>query len=89
MWSPYTLVEVMVALSLLYKVYCPCVVTLTVASCCDEDSSSKEHGEEHVTAEEKPPQNRQVVEPGGRVSVQSLVEKCLKVGLALKCPNCP
>lgn len=62
---------------------------LTVGSYGDEGSSGEEKDENNVTAEEKPTQRRQVVEPGGRVSVQRFMEESLKVSLASKRTNCP
>ena len=45
------------------------IPSLTVGSHGDEGSGSEEQDEDHVAAEEEPSQSRQVVEPGGRVSV--------------------
>lgn len=62
---------------------------LTVGSHGDESSSGEEQDEEHVAAEKEPPERGQVVEPGGCVSVQGLVEERLKVSLPPKRPNRP
>lgn len=62
---------------------------LTVGSYSDEGSSGEEQDKDHVAAEKKPSQRGQVVEPGGRVGVQRLMEESLKVSLASKCTNCP
>lgn len=62
---------------------------LTVGSYGDEGSSGEEQDENDVTAKEEPAQRRQVVEPGGRVSVQCFMEEGLKVGLTSKCTDCP
>lgn len=63
--------------------------SLTVGSHGDEGGGGEEQDEDHVTAEEKPAQRGQVVEPGGRVSVERLVEERLEVGLPAERPNRP
>lgn len=65
------------------------IPSLTVGSHGDEGGGAEEQDENHVATEEEPSQCGQVVEPGGRVSVQRLVEQCLKVGLTPKRPNGP
>lgn len=67
----------------------PLAASLTVGSHGDEGGCGEEQDEDHVTAEEKPAQRGQVVEPGGRVSVERLVEERLKVGLPAERPNRP
>lgn len=76
-------------LSLIKNICKPHVQPLTVGSYGDEGSSREEQDKNHVAAEKKPAQCRQVVEPGGCVGVQRFMEKSLKVGLASKCTNCP
>lgn len=74
------------------EIYPKCIhaiPSLTVGSHGDEGGGGEEQNEDHVTAEEEPTQCGQVVEPGGCVSVQRLVEERLEVGLTPKCPNCP
>lgn len=71
-------------------IHLPIVIpSLTVGSHGYEGSGSEEQDEDHVAAEEEPSQCGQVVEPGGCVSVQRLVEEHLKVRLTPKRPNCP
>lgn len=63
--------------------------SLTVGSHSDEGGGGEEEDEDHVAAKQEPSQCGQVVEPGGCVSVQRLVEERLEVGLTPKRPNCP
>lgn len=62
---------------------------LTIGSYSDEGSSGEEQDKNHVTAEKKPAQRRQVVEPGGGVGVQCFMEESLEVGLTSECTNGP
>lgn len=65
------------------------IASLTVGSHGDEGGGAEEQDEDDVAAEEEPSQRRQVVEPGGRVCVQRLVEERLEVGLAPERPDGP
>ena len=47
----------------------PVISSLTVGSHGDEGGGSEEQDKDHVTAEEKPSQRGQVVEPSGCVGV--------------------
>lgn len=74
---------------MLCSIWQVCFSSLTVGSHGDEGSGGEEQDEDHVTAKEKPSQRGQVVEPGGCVSVQRLVEERLEVGLTPERPDCP
>lgn len=67
----------------------PVIPSLTVGSHSDEGSRTEEQDEDNVAAEKEPSQRCQVVEPGGCVSVQRLVEQRFEVGLTPERPNCP
>lgn len=63
--------------------------SLTVGPDGDEGGSGEEEHVDHVAAEEEPAQRGQVVEPGGGVGVECLVEECLEVGLPAERPDGP
>lgn len=62
---------------------------LTVGPDGDEGGGGEEEDVDHVAAEEEPAQRGQVVEPGGRVRVERLVEERLEVGLPAERPDGP
>lgn len=62
---------------------------LTVGSHSDEGGGREEQDEDHVAAEEEPAQRGEVVEPGGCVRVQRLVEERLEVSLPAEGPDGP
>lgn len=62
---------------------------LTVGPDGDEGGGGEEEDVDHVAAEEEPAERGQVVEPGGRVRVERLVEERLEVGLPAERPDGP
>lgn len=65
------------------------IARLTVGPDGDEGGGGEEEDVDHVAAEEEPAQRGQVVEPGGRVRVERLVEERLEVGLPAERPDGP